>query len=115
MNNTDTLKKFYAAMENHDWKTKRSLMHDDFAFKGPLMQACGADEMIAAIQQMNCSMTFADLTTAEAGDTVLAFFTCQMTQPAPTTFRCAERVTFKDGRIKSSELIYDARAFPPMN
>ncbi len=45
MNNTATLRKFFAAMQNHDWNTKRGLMHDDFEFKGPLMQAASADEL----------------------------------------------------------------------
>ena len=52
---------------------------------------------------------------AETGDTVLSFFTCKMIRPAPLAFRCAGRVVFKVGRIQSSELIYDARVFPPMN
>jgi ketosteroid isomerase-like protein len=115
MNNIEILRKFYAAMEAHDWTTKRSLMHDDFSFRGPLMQADSADQMIGSIQQMNCSMTFKDVRMAEAGDTVMAFFTCEMTRPAQLSFRCAERVTLKDGLIKASELIYDPRAFPSMD
>ena len=115
MTNSDILKSFYAAMEKHDWPAKRALMHDAMQFRGPLMQANSADEMIVAIQQMNCAMKFSDIEMLEQGDTVMSFFTCSMTQPAPLKFRCAERVKIQGGKIKSSEIIYDARVFPPMN
>lgn len=111
MNNTDILKKFYAACAVPDPKACRQLMCDDFTFKGPMMQASSADEMIERTQQMGCAMAFTDVTMAEVGDTVLVFYTCTM---GPMSMRAAERVTFKDGRLQSSECIYDASAFKDM-
>ena len=64
---------------------------------------------------MNCAMTFTEIAMAETGDTVLSFFTCKMIRPAPRAVRGAGRVVCKAGRIQSSELIDDARVFPPMN
>lgn len=108
MSNSDILKQFYAACAIPDPKACRKLMRDDFTFNGPMMKASSADEMIARTQQMGTAMTFTDITMAEVGDTVLAFYTCTM---GPMSMRCAERVAFKDGCLQSSECIYDASAF----
>ena len=115
MKNSEILKSFYTAMEKHDWPTKRGLLHDDFRFRGPLMQANSADEFIAAMKQMNGAMTFKDVEMLEQGDIVMSFFTCVMTQPATMEFRVAERVKMAGGKLQSSEIIYDARVFPPMS
>lgn len=112
MTNTEILKSFYAAMERHDWPAKRAMLHDDFRFHGPLMQVEGADQFIEGIKQFNCQAAFRDVQMIEQGDTVMSFFTFEFSQPFTGTFRMAERVTLRDGKLQSSELIYDARAFP---
>jgi hypothetical protein len=114
MNHIETLKSFYSAMERHDWTAKRALLRDDFRFQGPLMQAEGADRFIEGVKQFNCQVSFQDVQMLEQGDTVMSFFTFQISQPFTGTFRMAERVTFRDGKLQASELIYDPRAFPPM-
>lgn len=114
MNNSELLRSFYAAMECHDWPKKRALLQDDFRFHGPLMQAEGADEFIGRVQQFDCKATFKDVQMIEKDDTVMSFFTFEITEPFVGSFRMAERVKFCDGKLKSSELIYDARPFPPM-
>jgi hypothetical protein len=115
MNHSEILQQFYTACAIPDPKACRALMCDDFAFNGPMMKASSADEMIAGTQQMGCAMKFSDMTMAETGDTVLAFYTCTMDGPVPISMRCAERVTFKGGRLQSSECIYDSKVFGPMS
>lgn len=112
--NADILKSLYAAMERHDWAAKRALLHDDFRFRGPLMQAEGADQFIENVRQFDCQVTFKDVEMFEKGDTVVSFFTFDITHPFAGTFRMAERAKVRDGRLQSSELIYDARPFPQM-
>lgn len=114
MTNTEILESFYAAMERHDWPTKRAMLHDDFRFRGPLMQTEGADRFIEGVKQFNCQVTFKDVQMIEQGDTVMSFFTFDMAQPFSGSFRMAERVTLRGGKLQSSELIFDARAFPQM-
>src|SRR5688572_19935156 len=104
--NQETLKKFYAAMEQHDWETKRGMLHDDFQFRGPLMQVEGADQFIQAIKQFGCEVKFADVEMLEKGSTVMSFFTFQISQPFEGAFRMAERVTIEDGKLRASELIF---------
>jgi hypothetical protein len=81
-------------------------------FRGPLMQVQGADRFIEGIKQFQCQAAFKDVQMMEQGDTVMSFFTFEFSQPFTGTFRMAERVTLRDGKLQSSELIYDARAFP---
>jgi hypothetical protein len=114
MNNTEILKRYYAAMEQHDWDTKRSLMCDDLRFRGPLMQTNSADELLAGIKQFDCDVRFTDVEMIEKGDVVMSFFTFNVSAPFTGKFRMAERVEFRQGKLQSSELIYDARAFPEM-
>jgi len=114
MSNTELLKRYYQAMEQHDWDTKRSLMCDDLRFRGPLMQANSADELLANIKQFDCAVRFEDVELIEKGDVVMSFFTFNISKPFQGKFRMAERVQFRQGKVQSSELIYDARAFPEM-
>jgi hypothetical protein len=114
MNNAEILKRYYNAMEQHDWNTKRSLMCDDLRFRGPLMQANSADELLAGIKQFNCDVRFTDVEMVEKGNVVMSFFTFNISKPFQGKFRMAERIQFREGRIQSSELIYDARQFPEM-
>ncbi len=44
--NTETLKAFYTAFENHEWPAARRLLYDDFYFRGPSQQADSADVFI---------------------------------------------------------------------
>jgi hypothetical protein len=44
----------------------------------------------------------------------MSFFTFNISKPFEGSFRMAERVQFLDGKVQSSELIYDARNFPEM-
>ena len=114
MSNTETLKRFYHAMEQHEWNAKRGLICDDFRFHGPMMQAGSADEYINGVKQFNCDVQFTDVEMIEKGDTVMSFFTFNISKPFTGTFRMAEKVRFRQGKIQSSELIYDARPFPEM-
>jgi hypothetical protein len=114
MSNCEILKRYYTAMEQHDWKTKRNLMCDDLRFRGPLMQANSADELIAGIKQFNCDVRFTDVEMLEKGDMVMSFYTFNISKPFQGQFRMAERVQFRQGKVQSSELIYDARQFPEM-
>jgi hypothetical protein len=114
MNHTEILKRYYTAMEQHDWITERSLMCDDLKFRGPLMQANSADELIAAIKEFDCAVRFEDVEMVESDDIVMSFFTFNISKPFEGSFRMAERVRFRDGKLQSSELIYNARSFPAM-
>jgi hypothetical protein len=114
MNNIETLKRYYTAMEQHDWETKRSLMCDDLRFRGPIMQADSADELLENVKQFGCDVRFTDIEMIEKGDVVMSFFTFNISKPFEGKFRMAERVQFRGGKVQSTELIYDARAFPEM-
>ena len=110
--NSEILTSYYAAFESQDWATERALLHDDFRFRGPLQQSDGADQFIEDVRPLKCQ--FKDVQMIEQGDTVMAFYTCDLSQPFTGSFRMAERVTFRENKLQSSELLYDARAFPQM-
>ncbi len=109
--NTEILKAFYTAFENHDWTATRALLQDDFHFRGPTQQADSADAFIAINQQINPDLKFSDVKMIEDGDIIMSFFTSTMTRPAQGANRCAEYVQIEGGKIKSIELIYDSAGF----
>jgi ketosteroid isomerase-like protein len=115
MKNTEILKEYYRTMESHDWARMRALLCDDLKFRGPIMEANGADPLITAIREFACDVHFSEIEILEIGDTAMSFFTFKVAKPFTGTFRMAERTKFRDGKIAASELIYDPREFPTMN
>jgi len=101
-------------MEKHEWTAKREMIADDFHFRGPLMQASTGDDFINGVKQFNCDVTFTQVEMIEKGDTVMSFFTFNISKPFTGNFCMAEKVQFKNGKLQSSELVFDARPFPEM-
>jgi len=113
-NNMKTLEAFYTALENHDWKGARALLHDNFRFRGPSQQADSVDDFIATNRQINPDWKFRDVEMTEDANIIMSFFTTIMTRPAQGSNRCAERVEIRHGKLASIELIYDSAGFRPL-
>ena len=112
MTPSDTLKKFYATLEHNDLEASRQLLHPDFRFRGPMPQTDGADQFVAAIKEMAMQSRFKDIDMIERGETIVTFFTCEILAPFTGSFRMAERAVIREGRLVSSELLYDTGPFP---
>ena len=107
-----TLRKFYTTLERNDVGASRRLLHPDFRFRGPMLQTDGAEQFLAAIKEMAMQSRFKDIDMIERGETIATFFTCEILQPFTGSFRMAERAVIREGRLVSSELIYDTGPFP---
>ena len=108
----DVVKSYYAAIDAHDMAKARALMRDDFRFDGPMMQASSPEEMFSQMKAMGFEYKSHVLHMAENGSTVAALFDCAISSPFKATIRMSEWLTVKDGKIASSNLIYDTKKMP---
>jgi ketosteroid isomerase-like protein len=108
----DVVKSYYAAFDAHDFARARALMRDDFRFVGPMMEANSPEEMFSKMRSFDCEFKNCLLQTAEDGNTVATIFDCVFTRPFSATIRMSEWFTVQDGKIASSNLVYDTRQMP---
>lgn len=108
----DIVKSYFEAIEKHDFQKARALMHDRFKFTGPMMEANNPEELFAKMKEMCCEFTMRVLHIAEAGNTVGVLADCVMTKPASLTLRMSEWLTVENGKLVSSNLVYDTAKMP---
>lgn len=108
-NNVDLAKAYYQAMNAKDLPSLGAFLHDDVTLLSPLGSLNGKEEVINSLKHF--VTIFNKLTIRAAmgsGDQVM--LACDLDCPAPIgIFRTAILLTFKDGKIYSSELFYDGR------
>jgi hypothetical protein len=108
----DVVKRYYAAFDTHDFAAARTLMGDDFRFVGPMMEAHSPEELFGKMKGFDCEFKNNVLHVVENGDTVAALVDCVFTRPFKATIRMSEWFTIKEGKLASSNLVYDTRQMP---
>jgi hypothetical protein len=111
----DVVQSYYAAFDAHDFAKARTLLHDDFRFVGPVMEANSPDELFSKMQAFDCDFKNHLLQTAENGNTVATIFDCVFTRPFRGTIRMSEWFTVVDGKIATANLMFDTRQMPVTN
>ncbi len=107
-----TVTTFYEAMGQKDWDRVRSVLADDFTFRGALSSFDGPDEFIAGIQEMPFDGT-PDGSRFIVDDAHVAHaFVWKMTAPTKADVPMCEVLEVRDGKVKASELFYDSKLFP---
>jgi predicted SnoaL-like aldol condensation-catalyzing enzyme len=103
---------YLKAFQQKDFKTARTLVHDDFSFHGPFRKFEGGDQFVEAITRMgpmlkaiHVNKIFAD------GEDVCVVYDFVTTNPAIGTTPTAELCKVVDGKIKSTLLIFDGRPY----
>lgn len=96
-----------------DFETVRRLVTDDFSFAGPIVQAHGREEFLAASAQLVPLMRgYRMLMQWDEGDDVCSVYEFSLQTPAATgSVVMAEWNTVRDGQLASSRLIFDTAAF----
>jgi hypothetical protein len=112
MKPVDIVKSYYAAFDAHDFAKARGLMSDDFHFAGPMMEAHSPEELFDKMKGFACDFKNRILHIGENGSTVGVLFDCVFSQPFSATVRMSEWFTVKDGKLASSNLIYDTKQMP---
>ena len=109
MTTQDTVRAFYANIENKDFEGVRNLLHDDFAFQGPIDQFDNADHLVAKLSKLahvtesfRVRHLFVD---DDRACCVYDLITATPIRESPVT----EYFELKDGRISAIVAHYDSR------
>jgi ketosteroid isomerase-like protein len=104
-----TVSAYYEAFGRKDLKKLRETLAADFTFKGPLMAFDDPDAFVEAMGQMPFQATVEGSRFIADGDRVAHAFLWKMTAPAKADVPMCEVFEVATGKIRSSELFYDAR------
>ena len=106
------VKNFYEAFGAKDWVRLRSLIADDFTFRGSMAAFDNPDDFVRAMSQLPFEGYFEDSKFITEGDQVVHSFLWKMTSPATSDIHMCEVFEVSGEKIKVSELYYDSAAMP---
>ena len=105
----ETIRAFYANIENKDFASVRGLLHDDFSFRGPIDTFDSPDALVAKLAKLEgvtesfrVRHLFVD---GERGCCVYELITATPLRESPVT----EYFELRDGRISAIHAHYDSR------
>jgi len=107
-----TVGAFYEAFGAKDWKKLRSLITDDFTFRGALSTFNGPAEFIAGMSQMPFEGVPEGSRFMVDGNRVAHAFTWKLTAPTKAEIPMCEVLEVEGGKVRSSELFFDSKLFP---
>lgn len=107
-----TVSAFYEAFGTKDWKKLRSLITDDFTFRGALSTFNGPAEFIAGMSRMPFEGVPEASRFIVDGNRVAHAFVWKMTAPARAAIPMCEVLEVEGGRVRSSDLFFDSKLFP---
>ncbi len=108
----DTVGAFYEAFGSKDFDKLRSLLADDFTFKGPLMSFDAPDAFVTAIREMPFEGNPEDSRFIVDGNSVAHAFVWMISAPAKAEIPMCEVLEVEGGKVRSSELFYDSKLLP---
>ncbi len=109
---TDVAKRMTKAWEDRDEAAFRACLHDDYSFKGPMMEMKSANEAVEFM--MSCAFEFTN-TNCEVvveGKTLVHVFDWNVTAPFQATIPMVEVMEFEGDKVKRARLFYDSALFP---
>ena len=108
----EVAKRMTQAWEKKDAAAFRSCLHDDYSFKGPMMEMKSPDE---AVEFMNrCPFEFANenCEVVVEGQTLVHMFDWKVTAPFQATIPMVEVMEFEGEKVKRARLFFDSALFP---
>ena len=115
MDTTEIVKGYFRAHASGDRAELRRWMTDDYTFKGPMMEASSADELLEKMAAFGCGGITNEIHEVVVdGDRAAVRFTCTFSEPAPLSLEMSEWLTVRGGKVASSRLYFDASKMPSM-
>jgi ketosteroid isomerase-like protein len=101
--------RYYAAQQERDFSTMRTLLHDDITFRGALGVTDTAEDYINGIRGMTATMTGMKRHVIVAeGENVMQVYDLTLATP-PVILTVAQWFTVRDGRIAALRVYFDPR------
>jgi len=108
----DVAKRMTKAWEEKDESTFRACIHDDYTFKGPMMEMRSANEALECMRQCTFEFTNENCEVVVEGNTLVHIFDWKVTAPFQATIPMVEVMEFEGKKVKRARLFFDSALFP---
>lgn len=105
-------KRAHTAWETKDEATMRTLVHDDYCFKGPMQEFKGPDAYIDCMMNFPFEGRNENVQIIAEGNKVVYASDWIVTAPFSQTIPMVMVMEFKDGKLKNENLFFDTALFP---
>ncbi len=110
----DIVMSYQRVLGNQDYKTARTLMSDDFSFKGPLASHDKPEGLLKDLEMLHHIVKGVEMKKVFVdGDDVCLMYDLITSNPPATSFT-AEWYHIQGGKIGSIRVVFDARPFAAM-
>ncbi len=109
---TDVAKRMTKAWEDRDEAAFRACLHDDYSFKGPMMEMKSANEAVEFMRRCAFEFTNTNCEVVVEGKTLVHVFDWNVTAPFQATIPMVEVMEFEGDKVKRARLFYDSALFP---
>ena len=108
----DVAKKMTKAWEQKDESAFRACLHDDYSFKGPMMEMKSANEAIEFMNRCPFEFTKENCEVIVEGKTLVHVFDWNVTAPFQATIPMVEVMEFEGDKVKKARLFFDSALCP---
>jgi len=105
-------KRMTKAWQEKDESTFRACIHDDYTFKGPMMEMRSAHEAVEFMKQCAFECSTENCEVVIEGQTLVHMFDWTVTAPFQATIPMVEVMEFEDDKVKRARLYFDSALFP---
>ena len=109
---TDVAKKMIEACQQKDEAALRTCLHDNYSFKGPMMEMKGVNEAVDFMKRCPLEYTNENCEGIVEGETLVHIFDWKVTAPFQATIPMVEVMEFEDNKVKRVRLFFDSALFP---
>ena len=111
-NLVDIAKQMTAAWENKDADAMRSFLHEDYHFKGPMIELDGPDACIECMMSFPVQGRNKNCEVITQGSTLVHIADWEVTSPFQATIPFVEIMEFENGKVKNVRMFLDTAQFP---
>lgn len=108
----DVAKRMTKAWQEKDESTFRGCLHDDYTFKGPMMEMRSANEALECLRRCTFEFTNEKCEVVVEGNTLVHIFDWKVTAPFLATIPMVEVMEFEGEKVKRARLFFDSALFP---
>ena len=108
----EVAKRMTKAWQEKDESTFRSCIHEDYTFKGPMMEMRSAKEALEFMRQCAFECTSENCEVVSEGQTLVHIFDWKVTAPFQATIPMVEVMEFEGDKVKRARLFFDSALFP---
>ena len=108
----EVAKRMTKAWEEKDAATFRVSIHDDYTFKGPMIEMRSANEALEFMKQCAFESTSENCEVVVEGSTLVHIFDWKVTAPFQATIPMVEIMEFESDKVKRARLFFDSALFP---